>query len=83
MKDQLELSAWFNGLGEVDQAFVARIVRQAADEAVFGFLCVLDGVRAIEDGPVKGDFELRYRKDDGHDVQLCPVSGPYLHDLFL
>ena len=32
--------------------------------AVFGFLCVLDGVRAIEDTEVKGQLKLYYEKEN-------------------
>ena len=50
------------------------------DQAVFGFLCVLDGVRAVENGPDKGTFELRYLKDGS--VLLNPQDEAMLHDLY-
>jgi len=50
------------------------------DYAVFGFLTVLDGVRAVESTPEKGEFELRFSKG-GIETVISP-SDPYLHDLF-
>jgi len=35
-------------------------LNDAAERAVFGFLCVLDGVRAIETGSEKGSLEIYY-----------------------
>jgi hypothetical protein len=56
----LELSSWYAKLGEDDREMVGRALRDAADAAVFGFLCVLDGVRAIEAHRDKGCLELWY-----------------------
>ena len=47
-RESLMLSAWFNGLSFGDRQKVERLIQQTAEAAVFGFLCVLDGVRAIE-----------------------------------
>jgi hypothetical protein len=59
---------------------LARVVATAVDRSVFGFFCVIDGVRAIEDGPDKGRLELSYVKDG---VRLLnPPEGEMLHDIF-
>jgi hypothetical protein len=78
----LELSAWFNNLSAEDQAFVKRVIEEAAHSAVFGMLAVLDGVRSMHeaDEPV-GEFELRYNTD-GHSDLISPPAGDFLHDLF-
>ena len=73
-------SEWFRSLDEHSQRMVADIAFDAADRASFGFLCVLDGVRAIEDYGPKGDLELRFIKDEV--VNLTPSDGPMLHDLW-
>jgi hypothetical protein len=59
---------------------IAQIAFDAANRAAFGFLCVLDGVRAIEDYGPQGVLELRYAKDEV--VNLTPSDGPMLHDLW-
>jgi hypothetical protein len=52
----------------------------AAHQAVFGFLCVLDGVSAIEAVPPSGMFDLRYRQGET-EVRLTE-GGEDLHDLY-
>jgi hypothetical protein len=55
-------------------------VLDAVNRAVFGFLCVIDGVRAIEHGADKGSLELRYVKNGS--VLLNPPDGKVLHELW-
>ena len=74
------MSAWFNELATRDRQNVERVVEMAARPAVFGFLCVLDGVRTIENGPVKGQLDLRYRRGDEL-ISLNDDHGEELHDL--
>jgi len=56
------------------------IAAGAVDRALFGLLCVLDGVRTVEDGEVKGDFQLNYVK--GTTTRLNATDEPTLHDLY-
>jgi hypothetical protein len=67
-------------LNPEDQAMLAEALNDAAEGAIFGFFCILDGARAIEDGPEKGRFELFYVKGD-EKVLLNPRNDD-LHDLF-
>jgi hypothetical protein len=76
----LGLSAWFNQLGFQDRQNVEHVVEMTAHAAAFGILCVLDGARAIEDGPTKGTLDLRYRRDDV-DISLNDDNGEVLHEL--
>jgi hypothetical protein len=75
-----QMSTWYNSLDMDHRRMVAGVIKQAADSVVFGFLCVLDGVRAVEDSAHKGHFELRYVKDEA--TLLNPPGGEMLHDLF-
>jgi len=61
----LRLSKWFQQLSPEDQSALAEALSNAAEVAIFGFFCVLDGVRSIESGPEKGSFELFYVNGDG------------------
>jgi hypothetical protein len=45
------LSMWFSQLPVGDQQMIVECVRDAAHAAVFGLLCILDGVRVIDDPP--------------------------------
>lgn len=76
----VSLSQWFNALSEADRQRVREVAAIASHAAVFGFLAVLDGVRVIEDGPVKGTFELRYVKGD-QTIFLNAPGEPPLHDI--
>ena len=76
----IEMSEWYNSLDMDQRRMVASVIKQAADSAVFGFLCVLDGVLAVENSPQKGRFELRYVKDGV--ALLNPPEGEMLHDIF-
>ncbi|PSL42367.1 hypothetical protein CLV51_1135 [Chitinophaga niastensis] len=80
-KDLVEVSKWFNNLGNVDKENVIKVIRRAVEGSVFSFLCVLDGVRAIESGPDRGILRLLYVKD-GKEVVLNDENDGYdLHDL--
>ncbi len=77
----VEMSVFFKNLNEKDKSMVMEIVRESVETSVFGFLCVLDGVRAIEDSEIKGTLNLKFEK--GNIQQL--INDPekeYLHSLF-
>ncbi len=77
----VQLSNWFNNLTAEDKNRVREIIAESIDTAVFGFLCVLDGVKAIEDGREKGTLALYYEKD-GIRRLLNDPDDDYLHDIF-
>ena len=54
-------SDWFKALTEDERVKIESIVTDAVDEALFGLLSVIDGVRTIEDGDVKGNLALIYK----------------------
>ncbi len=75
-------SQWFNQLSTDDKNNVKEVVQEAVDEAIFGFLAVLDGVRAVEDSSEhNGEFKLMYGREDGED-RLNDPDKEYLHDIF-
>jgi hypothetical protein len=75
----VQLSQWYTALSEEDQSMVARAMQDAVRASVFGFFCVLDGVRAIEDGSDKGSLELWHVKNDSRTRVNDPNRNP-LHD---
>lgn len=77
----IEMSTWFNSLSGKDKEMVQRIISESVESAVFGFLCVLDGVRAIEDDENKGELLLFFQKD-GERILLNDPAGGNLHELF-
>jgi hypothetical protein len=82
VSQQLKARAeWYRSLPEQQKEFVRSIVSDAVDSALFGFFCVIDGVRAVEDDTDKGRFELRYLKGESV-VHLNSQDGIMLHDLY-
>jgi hypothetical protein len=78
-KEDVKLSDWYRNLTESDRVLVDASMKEAAELAVFSFLCVLDGVSAIEDGPDKGDLKLQYFKH-GEELLLNDPQVEFLHD---
>ena len=79
-RELAELSQWFNALSADDRSRVREVAAEASHQATFGVLCVLDGVRVIEDAAVRGKLELRHL-GDGESVILNDPTGPLLHDM--
>jgi hypothetical protein len=77
----VELSRWFNGLELSSQRMTERAVVRGAAHAIFGFLCIIDGARAIEPGPDKGHLELFYVKGKTRVLLNDPSEEP-LNDKF-
>lgn len=77
----VELSQWFTGLSAEDRAMVAKVAHDVADATVFGLLCVLDGVRTIDDGPDQGELRLTYVKASD-ETRLNDPDGESLHDIW-
>lgn len=76
-----ESSQWFNSLPEENKQQVEEIIKQTVHASLFGFLCVLDGVRAIESTPEKGNLELIFNKD-GKKTLINEPQGEMLHDIY-
>ncbi len=79
-KKLLTLSEWFNKVSSEDRNMIMQIVKESVETSVFGFLCVLDGVRAIEDDEEKGKLDLYYKKGEKQ-ILLNDPNEDYLHDL--
>lgn len=61
-EDRKRRSTWFRALSPDERAHVEYAIAQAAHAATFGFLCVIDGARVIEDGADRGHLELHHVK---------------------
>ncbi len=76
----LAISNFYKNLSVQDRQSVHRILELVADDTLFGMLCVLDGVRAIEGPGEKGNLELFFEKDSIRTLLNNP-DLEYLHDL--
>lgn len=75
-----ELSEWYNNKNDDDKLKILEVIRLSVESSVFGFLCVLDGVRAIEETQDKGQLVLYFEKN-GQQELLNDPSRDFLHDL--
>jgi len=77
----VRLAEWYGKLTEGDRSMLHEALKEAAELAVFSFLCVLDGVSVIEDTPEKGDLKLYFTK--AQEIILLNDSRlEELHNLF-
>lgn len=76
----VRVSKWFQSLSEADKSCLRIALQEVADATLFGVLCVIDGVRTIENSAEKSDFVLT-AISGGAITQVSP-NDMYLHDLF-
>ena len=76
-----ELSNWYHSMSMDDKEKLKEVVTEAIHSSLFGFLCVLDGVRAIEDSEIKGRLELYYSRDT-QKALINKEDDEYLHDKY-
>ena len=81
-QELVETSKWFNSLSQEEKSKIESIINMSVNNSVFGMLCVLDGVKVIEDDEEKGDLKLYYEKNN-QIVLLNPQDGMFLHDLYM
>lgn len=78
----IALSIWFNGLSPSDQEMLQKALGEAAQLAVFSFLCILDGVSVIDDPSDRGDLVLTYSSKSGGTLLLNNPDEELLHDQY-
>ncbi|RMS15194.1 hypothetical protein [Pseudomonas coronafaciens] len=77
-KKLVEISEFYNQQDTAEKKHIEEIIKKSVEEAVFGFFCVLDGVRAIEDSGRKGELSLIYEGN-----MTTKLNGDAnLHDLY-
>jgi hypothetical protein len=81
-EDMLARSRYYHSLDEEQKRILSSIVLYAVDLTVFGFLCIIDGVKVFEDIGEKGELELWYVGPGNERVLLNPPEGDFLHDLW-
>jgi hypothetical protein len=80
-KELLRLSDWYKSLDISDKENLQEIIKLTAKQSVFGMLCVIDGVRQIENTFDKGELVLEFHKN-GIIIRLNDPNEEYLHDVF-
>lgn len=78
--DLIKMSEWYNKLNGADKDLMHQVIKESIDTAVFGFLCVLDGVRAFEN---ENNGELKLYYESGNEkLLLNDIDTEYLHDFY-
>ncbi|WP_064792214.1 hypothetical protein [Shewanella woodyi] len=77
-EELLEMSKFYNERTIDEKKIIQNIIELSVDNSVFGVLCVLDGVRAIEDEESKGQLTLTYEKDE----KVILNKNEDLHDYY-
>jgi hypothetical protein len=72
---------WYKDLDVEGQQCVKEVIKESVSTTLFGFFCVLDGVRAIENSPDKGSLELYYVKGNNRTL-LNDLNEDFLHDIY-
>jgi hypothetical protein len=75
--DGSKVAIWYESLTVVDKLHVERVANEAARQAIYNLLMVLDGWLFIEDGEEKGEFVLIYRRG----MQTTVIGEPLVSDL--
>ena len=75
----VQLSDWYKSLAGEDKSMLERAMRDSVNEAIFGFFCVLDGVRAVENGEEQAELELWHVKQ-GVRTRINDPKQNMLHD---
>lgn len=76
----VQIAKWFAGLSDADRKMVEAAMAEAADATLFGVLCVIDGVRAIEAQEENAGFVLSAVRA-GETTQISP-NDTFLHDIY-
>jgi hypothetical protein len=80
-RSECEISEWYKNLSQDELRNVNSVISSAVDEAIFGVLSVIDGVRPIFEMEVKGKLILVYKYKE-ECVILNDEGGELLHDIY-
>lgn len=78
----LKLNNWFHEQDEETQSRIRQCIKAGAHSALFGMLCVLDGVRLIHEDLRNGQLRLVLRTDTQEIVLSDNQEFSELHDIF-
>lgn len=76
-----ELSEWYNSSSNDEKEKIRQLIEETIDFTIFGFFCILDQVRFLENEEEKTQFSLSAIKD-GHSIILNDPSKEELHNVY-
>lgn len=79
-KKIVHAASWYASLSPQERASLKSVVELAVHSALFGLLCTLDGVRAVQANP---DHEFQLSSVEfGVSTRLNTPEGEFLHDTY-
>lgn len=75
------LSVWYGGLAATDKEHLREVMELAVHSAIFGTLCVLDGVRTVATQTEVSEFVLLARGKSTM-ARINDQEGESLHDIY-
>ena len=79
----LKLSNFYNSIDDKDKVIIHEIIYEAIDAGIFGFLCVIDGVRSIRSDTEESHLRLSViNNSSGEEVLLNDQNKDFLHDIY-
>lgn len=79
----LKLSNFYNSIDDKHKIIIHEIIYEAIDAGIFGFLCVIDGVRSINADTEERHLRLSVINDNsGEEIVLNDQNKDFLHDIY-
>lgn len=73
---------YYNKKSDEEKIKLFDIIEMSVDQAIFGLLCVIDGVSFIENSQEKGEFQLIYKKYNKSILLNNLKEGELLHEYY-
>lgn len=79
----VKMSSFYNSMDETSKKNINEIIYEAIDTGVFGFLCLIDGVRSVNIDGEENRLKLTLiNNDTGEEVILNNPNEDFLHDIY-
>ena len=79
----LKMSNFYNSMDGTNKKIINEIIYEAIDTGIFGFLCLIDGVRSVNMNGEENHLKLTFINDDtGKEVILNNPNEDFLHDIY-
>lgn len=79
----LKMSNFYNAMDSASKKIIDEIVHEAIDTGIFGFLCLIDGVRSVNMNGEQNHLKLTFINDNtGEEIILNNPKEDFLHDIY-
>ncbi|WP_316812828.1 hypothetical protein [Pedobacter heparinus] len=79
----LKMSEFYNSMDDANKKIINEIIYEAIDTGIFGFLCLIDGVRSVNMNGEENHLKLTFINDNtGKETVLNNPNQDFLHDIY-